>query len=169
MMRTNKRFMWPHGASRGFTLIELLTVVSIIAILAALAAPSFTGYLARERVKGAASEVFADLQFARGESVQRNLPITVTFSATGYAIAQGGNAAFKTVALDGGNSISAGAALVATFDPVRGTATTTNVNPAAVVISNPRTGGTLRVNLNTMGRPTICSPSGAIQGFPTCA
>ena len=152
---------------RGFTLIELLTVVTIVAILAAVAAPSFTGYLGRENVKGAANETFADLQFARSESVQRNLPVTFTFNATGYTISQSATT-LKTVVFDGGGSISAGSTLVATFDPVRGTATTINVNPAAVVISNPRTSGTLRVNLNTMGRPSLCSPSASIVGFPTC-
>lgn len=45
--------------SLGFTLIELLIAVAIVAILASLAAPSFSGYIARQRVAGAQTDLVA--------------------------------------------------------------------------------------------------------------
>jgi len=153
-------------------MVEILTVMAILGILAALAAPSFTGYMARERVKGAAGEAFADLQYARSEAVQRNATITVTFSGTGYTVARGATN-LKTVTLGDGNAVTSGTTVVAVFDPVRATASITDggvaASTAAVVFANSGTGGTLRVTLNRLGRSEICSPSGAIKGYPSCA
>lgn len=154
----------PGRRSRGLTLIELLTVVVVLAIVTALAAPSFSDYLGRSGVKGAANEAFSDLQFARSESVQRNAAVTVTFNASGYTIAQGATT-LKTVTLESPNAIASGSSMTASFDPVRGTATVTD---GPVVFSNSRTAGTLRVTVNQVGRASICSPGGAIKGFATC-
>jgi Tfp pilus assembly protein FimT len=146
------------------TLIELLTVVVVLGILAALAAPSLSDYLGRSGVKGVATEAFADLQFARSESVQRNAAVTVTFSASGYTITQGA-LTLKSVTLETPNAIASGSSMTVSFNPVRGTAT---VADGPVVFSNPRTAGTLRVTINQVGRASICSPSGSIKGFASC-
>lgn len=65
----------------GFTLIELLVAVTIIGILLALAAPSFTKMLERNRLRGAAEQVFTDLQLARTEAIKRNANVFVTFAS----------------------------------------------------------------------------------------
>ena len=145
-------------------MIELLTVVVVLAIVAALAAPSFSDYLGRSGVKGTASEAFADMQFARSESVQRNAAVTVTFSAAGYTITQGATT-LKTVTLEAPNAIASGSSMTVSFNPVRGTAT---VADGPVEFSNPRTVGTLRVTVNQVGRASLCSPGGGIKGFATC-
>lgn len=69
-----------HPPPGGFTLIELLVAVTIIGILLALAAPSFTKMLERNRLRGAAEQVFTDLQLARTEAIKRNAEVWVTFS-----------------------------------------------------------------------------------------
>jgi type IV fimbrial biogenesis protein FimT len=61
-----------HSDQSGFTLLELMITVAILAILAALALPSFQSVLEGRRLVGAAENLFADLQFARSESIKRN-------------------------------------------------------------------------------------------------
>lgn len=151
---------------RGFTLIELVVAMAVLGILAVVAAPAVGEYLATQRLKGAAEELQTDLQFARMQSVQKNAAITVTLASTGYTIAQGATT-IKSVTFGGGSNVSAGATLVAVFDPVRATATISN--GPDVTVANASTARTLRVSLSTMGRVSICSPGGAVKGYDTCA
>lgn len=153
-------------SGRGFTLIELIVAMAVLGILAAVAAPAIGEYLATQRLKGAAEELQTDLQFARMESVQRNAPVTVTLASTGYTIAQGATT-IKAVTLSGGSNVSAGTTMVATFDPVRSTASV--LNGSDITVANTATSRTLRVSLSTMGRVSICSPSGAVKGYDTCS
>jgi type IV fimbrial biogenesis protein FimT len=155
-----------NTSGRGFTLIELIVAMAVLGILAAVAAPAIGEYLATQRLKGAAEELQTDLQFARMESVQRNASITVTLASTGYTIAQGATT-IKSVTLGSGSNVSAGTTMVATFDPVRSTASVTN--GPDITVANTATARTLRVSLSTMGRVSICSPSGAVKGYDTCS
>ena len=153
-------------ASRGFTLIEAMIVIALIGIVAAFAAPSFVSFTARANLKGAGSEAFSDLQFARAEAVQRNVRVKVTFNANGYVVARDSDdLVIRTVTLGSGNSVSSGADMVVVFDPVRATAAVTN-GPA--VLSNARASGTLRLSVNVMGRAELCSPGGTITGVAAC-
>lgn len=153
---------------RGFTLIEAMTVIAVLGIVAAIAAPSFRSFLAASRLRGAANEAYADLQYARMETVQRNRAMSVTFSADGYFVAASGAAAsdaIKSVTLAQGTTVSSGSDMVTTFDPVRATATVTG---GPVVMSATGTGGTARLTVNTLGRAELCSPSGTLKGMPAC-
>jgi prepilin-type N-terminal cleavage/methylation domain-containing protein len=68
----------------GLTLMELMIVLSIIAVLAAMALPSFNSSLERRRLIGAAENLFADLQFARAESIKQNATIQVQFDTAAW-------------------------------------------------------------------------------------
>jgi type IV fimbrial biogenesis protein FimT len=151
--------------SYGFTLIELLVALAIVGVLAALGAPAFNRYFADQRVKSAASEVVNDLQFARMESVQKNQPVTVAFSSSGYNISLGGST-LKAVSFSGGSTVSSGSTMSAQFDPLRATATVTN--GPNLTVSNPATPASVRVTLSAMGRVSTCSPSGTMKGFDIC-
>jgi type IV fimbrial biogenesis protein FimT len=148
----------------GFTIIELMVVVAVLGVIAAFAAPSFSDYFARSRLNGAASEAYGDLQYARSEAVQRFTAARITFSATGYVVdIPATGQTLRTVTWSGGTSGSAN--MVATFDPVRGTAVVVN---GPTVLSNSGTSASARLNVNTAGRPIVCSASGLLGGMKSC-
>ena len=70
--------------ARGFTLPELLAVVAVMAILATVAAPSFSGLIASQRAKGAASDMFASLLRTRSEAIKRNVEVTLAPSGDSW-------------------------------------------------------------------------------------
>jgi len=164
----------------GFTLIELMVVLAILGIVAMIAAPSFNAFLARSKLRGAAHETFADLQYARSESVQKNQVFRVEFSASGYQIWRMSRAtptdkdastagAPNPVKVghwgDSSTVASSGASMVVNFNPVRATAT---VSDGPLELSNAAVMGALRVQVNTTGRGELCSPGASISGIAAC-
>jgi len=164
----------------GFTLIELMVVLAILGIVALLAAPSFNTFLARSKLRGAAHETLADLQYARSESVQKNQVFRVEFSSTGYEIWRMSRTAPTTkdaataglpnpvkVGLWGvsGTVASSGASMAVNFNPVRATAT---VSDGPLELSHAAISGTLRLLVNTSGRVELCSPGASIRGIAAC-
>ena len=61
----------------GFTVIELLVAVMILAILATIAAPNMTAFILSTRVRGAATDLYSALIFARSEAIKRNANIDI--------------------------------------------------------------------------------------------
>lgn len=61
----------------GFTLIELIAVMSIVIILASVAVPSFDDTIKRRRLSSATTDLLGEFEYARSESVKRNLPVTI--------------------------------------------------------------------------------------------
>ena len=82
-----------HNTQKGFTLIELLIVVVIMGILVAIAAPSMYQILEGRKLKGAAENLYADLLFAKTETIKRNSKVAVSFGSSSpnwcYGISQG--------------------------------------------------------------------------------
>ncbi len=74
----------PLSNRSGFTLIELMITIAVLAILAAIALPSFQSTLERLRVKGAAENFFADLQYARTEAIKQNRNIQFQVDAASW-------------------------------------------------------------------------------------
>jgi len=71
-------------SSAGFTMVELLVTIAIATILATVAIPSFSGLIASQRAKTAASELFASLLTARSDAIMRNANVTVSPLAGGW-------------------------------------------------------------------------------------
>ena len=67
------------GAS-GYSVIELMVAVGIVAVLASIGVPSYTEFIEKRRITGAADEIVAVMALARGSAVKHNQPTTVSFN-----------------------------------------------------------------------------------------
>jgi type IV fimbrial biogenesis protein FimT len=70
--------------SAGFTMVELLVTIAIATILTTIAIPSFSGLIASQRAKTAASELFASFLTARSDAIALNANVTVSPLAGGW-------------------------------------------------------------------------------------
>lgn len=72
---SSSRPLTVNGDMSGFTLIELMIVVVLLAIFSTIAIPSFTAMIHKNRVLGAANELYDLLQYSRSEAVTRQTTI----------------------------------------------------------------------------------------------
>lgn len=151
---------------RGFTLVELLVVLAITAILVTIAAPSFTEQFARRRIEGVATDLNADLQFARTQAVANGGTVRLmTLSTTQYVVRNAANVDLKTVDLPTG--ITATNGITVPYDPLRGTLTAGTADQQ-ISLASTRTAAQVQLNVNAMGRVNICTPSGSLKGYTSC-
>jgi|PlaIllAssembly_1097288.scaffolds.fasta_scaffold762114_2 type IV fimbrial biogenesis protein FimT len=82
--------------ARGFSLIELMIVLTILAVLLTIAAPSFSRFIASQRIKTASFDLQSALMLARSEAIKRGPAATVTVAAkssnwaNGWTVTSGG-------------------------------------------------------------------------------
>jgi type IV fimbrial biogenesis protein FimT len=145
-------------AQRGFTLIEAIVVMTILAVLAGLSASSFVWLGQMGRIRAAAFDLVADLDFARSEAVKRNgdvvvapvdgswnngwsVSVTVGGAVLRQRPAPGGQVAFDnpttpaTLTFDGGGRVSpANVATLQICPPTRGNLSgrTVRVDPSGL-------------------------------------
>ena len=63
----------------GFTLVELMIVVGLAAVLMAIAIPGILGWLPNYHLKGAANDLFSNLQWAKLNAIKANKNWAVVF------------------------------------------------------------------------------------------
>lgn len=168
---------------RGLTLVEAAVVVAIVATAATAAAPSLGRLIDHRRLEAGASQLAADLQLARNESIARNRVVRVSWQAAGNCyVVHTGAADQCTCASDGSGQCSAGASLLRSvgwtaadrftvhsnsasiaFDPQHGTAT-----PSATWRVVASDGRAIHQVVNVMGRVRSCSPLAAVPGYRAC-
>lgn len=165
----------PPAARRGLTLIELMIGLAITAVLVSLAVPSYSTYLQRSRLKAAALGLETDLREARFEAVRRGLPVQLSFQGGQdwcYAITTAadcgcGTAApcrLKAVRAADLRGVTLAQFLGTRFDPATGLPDT---DGAGALWSAPG-GEKVRVSVNGLGRPRVCTLEGQLHPLPAC-
>ncbi len=156
--------------SSGFTLLEMLITVAILAVVLAMATPHVRAFLEIQRLKNGVETIAGDLQYARTESIKRNLPIAVTFATNGTSTwsytstpalwTSKSSADFSGVQM---TSVTFAGQSV-TFNPVRGTA---NVGQIHLSTSDGTT--QLAIQIGILGQVATCSlTSVPVGGYPPC-
>lgn len=56
----------------GVTFVEVMVTVAVIGILASVAVPSYTDYIARERLNGAVEAIYGQVQLAKRQAISNN-------------------------------------------------------------------------------------------------
>jgi prepilin-type N-terminal cleavage/methylation domain-containing protein len=64
--------MAKRTTSRGFTLIELMITLVILAIVITIGVPSLSDFIASQHVRTTASDIMADMAFARAEAIKES-------------------------------------------------------------------------------------------------
>lgn len=73
----------------GFTLIELVTTLSVMTILAGIAAPSFAGFVERQRASAAISSLMTHMSLARTAAITYRQSAVLCPSSTGTSCLAG--------------------------------------------------------------------------------
>jgi type IV fimbrial biogenesis protein FimT len=161
--------------TRGLTLLELLVALAIVAVMTTLALPSFGSIVARHRLKAAAEQLSADLGELRLMAAQRGQPLHLDLQPGAqwcYALATVSgcdcrvpqSCQLKTVraADHPGVTLLAGGGMLVdarNVGPLQG---------SGQALLQGSEGAQLRVGLTPLGRPKVCAPGGAVQGYPGC-
>jgi type IV fimbrial biogenesis protein FimT len=68
-----------HVNQRGFSLAEIMIAVVIFGFLSAMAVPQFIAFRPKNRLNGAARQIYSELMWARSKAVNENTSYVVTF------------------------------------------------------------------------------------------
>jgi prepilin-type N-terminal cleavage/methylation domain-containing protein len=191
--------MSPRRSPQGFTIIELMVVVAVIAVLASLAAPAMRDYLDRQRLITQARAVQNLAQFARSEAIKhsasgdagaKKIALSVNPGTQWYVgLSNGAACNSDATCVINESATAGGVSHHVSYNECSSCTTMTTPTSQLVVVFDMRgivTGSTaqkeltlqsplgrqLTLQINALGRISICSPSGSttfVNGFPTCS
>ena len=183
MARTDAAGRLPARRQAGFTLLELAVVMAITLVLGALAVPSFSGLVARQRLKSVAHGLQADIALARQHAGRSGHVVHLMFQpgaqwcyalSTGIgidcrqALAAPGNGILKVVrAADHAGTTLVEASAMA-IDPRSGTSLLAEGH-ARFVSTQAGQPLQLRVQLGRLGRASVCAPAAPLPSTPACS
>lgn len=186
----------PRQRQSGFTLVELMIAVTVMVILAMLAVPSFTTYLEKSRLRGAADDVINLVAQARQAGVKFDRDVNLAAVGNGNAWCLGASMQGDPAAagdplpaaadcdctdddacvVDGqrlvvGSTQHAGISLSdppssLTFDGRMGIEKEGDADSLDLTSQNGRYAVT--INISPLGQATVCSTTGNILGYPEC-
>jgi len=94
---------------QGFTLIELMITIIILSVLLGLAIPGFSRWLPNYRLRGAARDLYSNLQLAKSGTIKDRANWAVEFPGGNIYRLVSGGVVHKTVSLpDYGSGVSFG-------------------------------------------------------------
>jgi len=164
-------------------LVELMISLAVLAIIMALALPSFADFAERSALRGAADNVIGVIANAKEEAIKRDrlVKVKATVVGSGFCI---GASVVPTAAAAGCDCTTPANCPVAVYPaaaaelgavtldgaPAFGAGTDFVIDPKTGMLDDPVGQGNIdlqvpcgykvRVAVNALGRPTLCTPSG---------
>ena len=186
----------PRQYQSGFTLVELMIAVAVMVILAMLAVPSFTTYMEKSRLRGAADDVVNLIAQARQAGVKYDRVVNLAVEGNGNVWCLGANEQGAPASVGDplppaadcdcteadecmvdnqrlvvGSTEHAGISLSnppasLTFDGRMGIEKEGDSDSIDLTSQNGRYAVT--INISPLGQATVCSTTGNILGYPEC-
>jgi len=180
--------------ARGVTLMEILVGVAILAMLLAVGVPSLQQWTMGQRVASIGTEVLADMQYARSESISRASKIRMSFggvagSYTCYSVhvsnnptlttcdctnpagacsGINGNVELKTVKVATSTGVTIDTSADAVFQP--NATVDLTAPPLSVLVADSGTKSIAITSTAMLRRPALCAPStSTITSYPKCS
>jgi len=173
--------------NQGLTLIELMVIIALISITLLVAVPSFSGFFAKQKLRGLGGELFFLSKLARAEAAKQGSETYIVFNGSGTSWCVGlsedqadcdcttanscavddierviSSSDFKDVSFDS-NTFPDGKI---TISPYKGRSSFDGIATFSITVDG--VSKNLSLERSIMGRDRICSPSGNSLRYPAC-
>ena len=162
-----------RSLQRGLTLLEISIALALLAVLGTLAVPSLGARLDQQRLYSAAEAMVADVNEARFEAARQGRALHLVMQAGDnwcWAVATQENCpcgqALACELRSAQQRDHAGVRLVAGQTLHLGANGRADTSSSATLES--RRGSRLRVDVQLLGRPRVCTLSGSAARYPAC-